>query len=583
MEGVIMTWVTVSIVAAAAYFIARKRTDDPSAKWLYWFHFVFPFAYGGFYIYLAAPISAALLIALYQTACRNKKMMLRLNLNTAAIILVVLAYWITPLWATDRGSAVFGMIRMLPLLLYLLLLMQLPTSGAQVIAEPVAYSGALMVLLSVGMQFIPSLLTHVSVNGRLAGFFEYPNTFAVFLLAGLVMLMLKQENTALDWIEGSILIFGVIASGSRAVFLFLLAAITVILIGKRKAKTAAILTISLAAGILTAVLLSHFTELSNADHFTTITSSPGTFIGRLLYYRDALGVILSHPFGLGYWGYRALEGSFQTGRYYVSFVHNGLLQLLLDIGWIPAILLAVCFLKAVFSKKTAFKKRAVLLLVLGHCMLDFDMQYFVIWMLLLPQLDLHCGRAFQLSKPKKPLLTVGSILLAMCIWLGAGDLCVQMGYSQAGLAITPFRTDVLEARLFSLTDPDDLDTTADKILALCPSSSIAHSAKANAAYVRGDVLTMMEEKELAIQYSKYTLAEYTDYLDKLFVVYQLYMQAGDENSAVYCMQKILSIPEMMQQVSANTTRLAEMTGDDNTLALPEDYLDAIEALRKYYS
>lgn len=582
MDGVIMIWCAVAIVAAGAFFAARKRAVEPFERWLYWLNFVVPFAYGGFYTYLAAPFTAVLLAALCQTVRKNGKLTLYFNWNTIAVLLVVLGYFVTPLWAADKGSAVFGIIRFVPLALYLLLLMQWPKVGVQELAEPVAYSGAVMTVVSLGSQFVPALSEYVTVNGRLAGFFGYPNTFAIFLLAGLIMLMLRHGNSWLDWVASAVLIFGTVASGSRTAFVFLLVAIVLILMGKRKVKTVIILAVAVAFGIAASALLSSFTELHNANRFTTITDSPGTFIGRLLYYRDALGVIATHPFGLGYWGYRVLEGSFQTGRYYVAFVHNGLLQLLLDIGWIPALLLAFCFLRAIFSKKTDYTKRALLLLVLGHCMLDFDLQYFTVWMLLLPMLDLHGGRELSLKKPRVPVLAVGAVLLAVCVWLGLGDWFMQMGYSQKSLAVTPFRTEALEEQLAGQADMEILDATAEKILSLCPSSSIAHSAKANVAYSKGDVLTMMEEKEQAIRYAKYTIEEYTDYLDKLFAVYQVYAQMGDTASAQYCAQKILAVPTLIQQVTENTSWLAENTRDDNSLELPAEYLQVIEQVRQIY-
>ncbi len=59
--------------------------------------------------------------------------------------------------------------------------------------------------------------------------------------------------------------------------------------------------------------------------FLVLPIKSSTFRERLLYARDVLPVIFTHPLGLGYQGYLYLQGSFQTGVYQTRFVHNELL------------------------------------------------------------------------------------------------------------------------------------------------------------------------------------------------------------------------------------------------------------------
>ena len=44
-----------------------------------------------------------------------------------------------------------------------------------------------MTVLSGGLSLIPPLNGFFTVNSRLAGFFQYPNTFALYLLAGIIL------------------------------------------------------------------------------------------------------------------------------------------------------------------------------------------------------------------------------------------------------------------------------------------------------------------------------------------------------------------------------------------------------------
>ena len=582
MTGVILTAIVTALMGVVGYFLLRRRELSTPARALSWLNFVLPFAFGGFFTYLALPVTAFLLAVLWKTVKQKGELKFKTNLSTVAIVLVVLGYLVTVLWAADKGMAAFGMIRMIPLLLYLLLLLQIPSEERSGVLDLVPLSGGVMTVLSMALLLIPSLGTYMTISDRLAGFFAYPNTFAAFLLACLLLSMLKQQKKWQDYLLGGIAVLGVIASGSRTAFVFLFVAVVLLLIPKGRGKTAAFAAVAVAAGIGISFLLAGFEPLSGADRFTTIDVSESTFLGRLLYYKDALAIIVRHPFGTGYWGWRVLQSGVQTGVYAVTFVHNSFLQLLLDIGWIPAILLAVAFLKTIFAKETSYTARAVLLVVLGHCMLDFDLEYLSIWLILVPLLPMDAGKEKLIKKPKTAVLAVGSVMLALSLWLGTGDFLVQMGWNEACLKVTPFHTDSLEKRLYGEGDMAKLAKVADKMIRLCPTSSIAHSAKANVAYSGGEALLMMEEKELAIANARYTLVEYIDYLDKLFALYQAYSQMGDADSAEYCAKKILEVPAMIREVIDSTAPIAYKIADVPDLTLPDDYLLAIEQLHAIY-
>lgn len=138
-----------------------------------------------------------------------------------------------------------------------------------------------------------------------------------------------------------------------------------------------------------------FGGADGSGRFLTYSLSPGTFYGRLLYYRDALPVILKHPLGLGYLGYFETQGSFQTGVYTVMHVHNDLLQIFLDAGWLPGILCIVSFVRMLTGgakKKGAEHRlplRMIVTVIVLHSLLDFDLQFVsVVFVLLLCMADL---------------------------------------------------------------------------------------------------------------------------------------------------------------------------------------------------
>lgn len=567
-----------SIVAAALldWYMGRQGKRIP--RIFLYLTFILPFAAGGFHTYTAMVTTVLLAVNLVLTAKAHKKLRFLWNLNTAAVFLVTLGYCVTPFWAADKGMAAFGIVRYVPLALYALNLMQYSPEEKARCLELIPLSGALMTLLSCILLPLPGMDTYLTVNGRLSAFFQYPNTYAAFLLAGIILVNTKFSQSRLVLLINAVLILGVVLSGSRTGFLLLIPALIGIILIQRKWKLLVSMGATLGIGLILALIATELGLLRNADRFASIGQNTGSFLVRLLYYKDALPVILRNPFGIGYLGYRATECSFQTGRYTVSFVHNGLLQQLLDIGWAPALMMTAALLKGMLSRKTAPEKKLLLFIVLAHCMLDFDLQFFVFWVILLSSLDFDTGIVHIFRKRNTLAVLPGMLAVAVCLWLGVGDLCCTLGYTDLGLAITPFHTDALTMKLRISDDAEELDTLADRILRLCPTSSLAYSAKANAALSRGKVLDMMEYKEKAIDCARYSTEEYCDYFEKLYAVMSMYLQAGDSQSAAYCAEKLREIPQNMAAVSQGTDPLAYLTGDDTALALPEEYTAILDML-----
>lgn len=525
-----------------------------------------PLCAGGFHTGTCAVLSAFLLLALAE-----QPLGLCVNRGSFALLLIFAAACLTPLWAADKGMAVFGIVRFLPLVLFALLVMQDPKLPDTFLSL-LPLSGCLVTVLS--LVLLPWFSDTLIVNGRLAGFFQYPNSFAAFLLCGLI-LQAMAERSKWDLPVCLILIIGIILSGSKTVFVLTVLAIIAIALIRRQKKLTLFLAASLVLGLGAGLLAERMGLLSQADRFTEVTPSAGTFLVRLLYYRDALLPILKHPFGMGYLAYPAIQGTIQTGRYAVTYLHNGFLQLLLELGWIPGLAMAFCLGSGLLSKKQQPRKRLVLLFLLAHCMLDFDLEFSFFWLVLLSCLDFSSGKEW---RPKKPALIPLVLVLTLSLWLGTGDTLYRLGKTDLCLKVTPFHTQALTQELTQSSQAEEVDALADRILSLCPTHSVACSGKANAAFARGDMLSMMQHKEAAIAYAPYVNEEYLDYFRKVYTAMELYLRSGDQKSALYCRDKLLTIPAMMEETAQRTTPLAYRTGDDPTLTLPEEYKALLNAL-----
>lgn len=573
--------VAFSVVAAG--FLGKYRKRQGSAvDWIFlYLTVVLPFAAGGFHTYVSAITAVCLVVHLASVFQKQGYLRLTLNFNSIAVMLVMLGYCITPMWAADKGMAVFGILRYVPVALYVLTLMQMTPEQKQQCLGLIPISGAGMTVLSCLLLLLPGTAPYLTVSSRLAGFLQYPNTYAAFLLAGLILQYSKESRRKSDFLMDAILLLGIILSGSKTVFVLLIVSGIWLAVIHRKGKTILTLGGLFAAAALFALLLSNVDVLQHGNRFRDIRITSGSFLLRLLYYEDVLPMILKNPIGYGYQGYRALLGIFQTGRYHAAYIHNGLLQLLFEIGWLPACAMAAAFLRAMFSRKTMPGQRLLLTILLAHCMLDFDLQFFIFWVILLTCLDFESSAQWKLEKKTVGIVFI-SVCLVSCLWMGAVDFCYSIGKTDISLRLMPSHTDSLSVKLRQTSDIHVLNETADRILKGNPTFSLAYSAKANAALSQGDILNMMAYKEQAIRCSPHTAEEYMDYFDKLYAVSKLYLQNGDIKSAEYCERKIVQIYGMVRSVQEATDPRASQIGDYMVLKLPIRYRIYMRMLNDRY-
>lgn len=282
-------------------------------------------------------------------------------------------------------------------------------------------------------------------------------------------------------------------------------------------------------------------------------------------------------------GYRSMQGTFQTGVYDIAYVHNELLQLLLDVGWLPTLALCYVVVRSFFRKDCGHRNRLIMLVILGHSMMDFDLQFLAMWFLLLPTFQLVTGSPLRLRRGKLPAIAVGFVLACICLWLTAGDALFRGGQTELALAVTPFHTQALEYRLTQISDADELGETADRLLELNSCSSLAHSARANAAFAAGDIATMIEEKQQAISCSPYDLEEYCDYFQKVYQVMSWYQSQVDTESAEVCRTLLLEIPAKLGQVLEETSELAWKLDDTPQLELPAEYQQLLASIASSYT
>ena len=546
---------------------------------LFVFLLIAPFFAGLYFDFFACLASIFLFIYFIYLTAKQKQTVFLLGLSAIGAV-VPLCYLVCSLWAIDSGMTVLGFLKFLPLLPFTLIMMQLEENERQKLLLSVPIGGIIMTLTSLLLGLFPKLEPFFYIDTRLAGFFQYSNTFALYLLLGFIVVCTSKKIGAYHWVSIVVFFYAILQSGSRMVFLLLFVSIVALFFLRKEWYFR--LFIGLILFVFSAVSFYDIGFKGNISPFgrfwTLIFDSHARYV-RLLYYKDALMQIVRHPFGLGFMGYHYTLREFQSGVYSLLFVHNDFLQLMLDIGWVPSISLLCAALASIFKSKNARKSLLLCMMVL-HCMLDFDLQYVFIFLLLICLLDYGSGRRFEF-KPDKAILHAS--VLGLCIlsmYFGIARFAGYVGKYSVSLAMFANQTDV---KTEILTLSDDIEYCvgiADSIIAANEHVPLAYSVKALEAYSKGDFAQVIACKEKVLSLSPYDGEEYESYCQMLIAAIMLYEQNGDTYSAQYCREVLLSVEERAQALSEKENELAKRAGLEASVTLSDEVLNYIQSIQQ---
>lgn len=547
------------------------------------FHFLTVFlivslyAVGIFNEYVSCIMSAVLCLYICVTVVKNSFFRFRINLTSIAVTVLVFGYAVVALWAVDGGAAIIGFFKYVPILLFMLAAMQQDDARSSLVAVP--YACAAMTAISAVLMQVPALADWFSVSGRLSGFLQYSNTFALLLLISVILLATKPTHRYYDYISVAVLLFGIIYSGSRSVFVLTVLSVLFIVIFSKNKKIRLALILSMAVVVAVALVYVAFTDnFSTIGRFLTTSFESSTFLGRFLYFQDALPVILRHPFGLGYMGYYYMQQSFQTGVYSVMFIHNDFLQIMLDVGWIPAGLLIAAIVKSFFKKGSSLQKRLLIIMVAAHSCFDFDLQFIAVFMVLLLLLDFDEGKEVSLYIEYPAVIaTVFSVVAVVCIYMGCAQALFSFHQNTLSQRLYPWNTQNDIQLLSQTNDPQEMEAIANRILDRNEYVPVAYSAKSACAYAQGNVKQMIAYKNKVFDIAPFSYSEYEEYCYQLIYSIDYYSQAGDSYSADYCFNELTDAVARLHSNVNRLSNLGKKIDDQPQTELPQEILDFIEA------
>lgn len=533
---------------------------------------------GGFNEFISCTISVIVSLLLTIKIAKNRCFTIRVNIVSISVGALALGYLISTFYAIDSGMAFLGFLKFMPVLLYMLLLMQNDDLREIIIAK-LPYFALVLGLISFVLMFIPIAKDYFVVADRLAGFFQYPNSFAMFLLIGELVILLKEKYRLTDVLLAISLLLLLLLTGSRMVFVLAVFS-NVLMLFFKKGKKYKIIIVALVA-LITLCIILFFSILKENDilaRYFSISLNESTFIGRLLYYIDALPVILKHPFGLGYMGYYYIQQSIQTGVYSVKYIHNDFLQIMLDVGWVPCVLFILGIVKSIFSKTSSTGKRIILITFCAHCLFDFDLQFTAMFFILLLFLDFDSGKKAVLKK--NCLFIVLMIVLSGLLSLYFA-IALSLSYFnnyKASDAMYPFNTQNKISLLLTEDDIEIQNSISDNIISHNEYVQIAYSAKARYAYSQGDFENLIKYKNKIFQIAPFSYEEYEEYCYMLIQGIYLYQQIGDDYSAEICIQEIIDTADKLNGLEGKLSEFGKKIADQPGTELPDDILEYINSL-----
>lgn len=519
---------------------------------LYWIMIASVLLFGGFYDWAAALLGAAVCV---MGIWRVKKTKRYVCVNEKWFLLIItmeLCYIVSMITAVDKGMNLIGIVRFIPVVFWAILVRQYSKEERENTLNAIPLIGCITIIVGIIAFLIPKLRDWFWAAERLGGFFQYSNTCAIFFLLGMMLLDKKEDK--ISGIQWTILFWGILLTGSRVVMILLVCVLLVQLFQKKIEKPKKMLIcINVLLAIIAAVWVVGLTgSYQNLARLATVFTSNSTFYGRLLYWKDALDLILHHPLGLGWKGYYYMQPAIQTGVYTTVYVHNDLLQCFLDGGWIAGVAFGSLML---WGLRTS-KYKGMLAILLLHSIVDIDFQYISIWFIAILLFDFKEKTVDLRNEKKKERQLQFSMVALLCFYFLIPFTANFFEQYEMAIYLYPGYTQAKETKLATTGEIDVVEVLADEIINSNTYVSLAYDAKALAAYAKGDIRGFVEYKKRVLEIERFDITHYRDfdYLLKEFASEA--KKNGDVNTVNYCEEQKALIPDMLKVVENQTSRLA---------------------------
>lgn len=505
--------------------------------------------------FLGATLSLVLfLMHLYKIPIFSSDKRLVFYLPTICLFAVI----ISSVWATDSVLNLLGAVRILVLLLFMWLYRSNKEANRLLFKQCIPIFAGIMIIISLLFALFPSLSGLFWENNRLSGFFQYANTCALFISIGIIILSIYPTIIRPRFLLIAllfILIVGLLFTGSRIVLIFtIMWSIYNAIKNKNQRKITTIIIISIALMAICFVLLTKNTQ--NIGRIFTVFSSNSTLWGRILYMKDAISIIIKHPLGIGRLGYSYRQGLFQTGVYHVRYVHNSLLQIIIDYGIFVFALLSVFIIWQFAKGKQSSADKELLLFILINAFTDFHFEYLCILIITTSCFDYGNVKKETSSSIKENFIFL-PISFVFCIYLTIATACSSFGRADLCLSMFPMYSPAKEHLMNSMPNSKNAFLLANSILNSNPYNHSAYVVRGAIYANENKVKECIEDLDMMIKLDPYNIVNYRNYSSLLEdVKSQIISKDPSSTDIIILQERIDSLPEELLSLQEKTSSLA---------------------------
>ena len=534
----------------------------------------------GMYAFL---IAAVLIIAIMIRANSEKMLRLYWNGSTCATLIILLTSIGTCFYGVSHGNSFIGVVWLLAIGAWIIYTSQLGEEEKVDALMVIPDAGAVMVVISAIMYSMPEAKHIAFSNSRMQGFMTYANTFALFLLIGLIIFALHDSYARRPlwnkFVCPLLLLVGILWSGSRITLV--MTGVVMILLAVKKAEVRKTYLAYLIVGVVGAVVFALVSGNTASIGRLITFSQSSTLLGRFLYWIDAFKMMVNYPFGMGRMGYYMTNEAMQTGVYTVRFVHNDWLQVILDYGFVA--FGAFVYLMVRQIRKSSGINRWILIIIGIHMIFDMDLQYMIIVAIMICAMNFSYGKSVELAplaitRDKLIVNIAGGLMIVVFAWMALADACQQLAYFDVADAIYPWNVFTKEQLIVSSMDKGDVEATekyCNETLDMNKYDAAAYDAMALVHYSNKDYLQMVEAKYEALLLQPYRIEEYDDFVTQAKEAITYFEENGDTQSADLCKEKLQEVPDILEAVKARTNPIAYKINDKPEFDLSKESLDYI--------
>lgn len=524
--------------------------------------------FGGFYEFSAMFMAEMLGIGLMIAYKKRGSLKIPKTIEFVGVLIITVMYLLTIFYGVDSGTSVSGVIKIVPVILFYMYWNNVSNQEKSIIWTQIPVTGTILTVVAIAVYPVESTREFLFRAQRLGGTFQYSNTYALFLLIGIIVLLYAEQWQLKEKIEIIVLIAGIIFTGSRSVTVLSAVIIGIHLIWKHNRKRLLIIGLAVFVAIMASMLIMEL----DIGRLLKLTLDSSTLNGRFLYWQDAIPLLWKHPFGLGYMGYYFLQPQIQTGNYVTKFVHNDFLQIGLDAGIIPLLIIICIVLKTLISKKTKRREKIVLLILSIHSLFDFDLQFacmVMIGIMCLEDADEKIVR--KTNKIMMPAMAVTEIL-SLYFMVVFGLVYIEK-YDMA-LKLYPYNTFAREERMQKELSVSDARWLIEKNGQLPDSYEVLIQNKCK----KGTMDGITADIEQMLDHAGYQAEYYDQAVYYLSIALDNAVRSGDRKESQKILKTIQHIPDKIEEKCNQSSKLAYKIHDKPEIKLDasiQNYLDKI--------